>query len=300
MNTVLTSARHEILCTLRARVAVLLLVVFLGMVSLSSLIGWITNTTVTRVYEKILADGLTTAPNPFAAVSALYYSRNSVIYVVLIGALMAIILGVQATLRDRKSATVDLVLSRPVNTVARILGQFLGLGAVIAVVLAASTTISWAAIGVIIGTPLGVDPTLRLMGFAAVSWVLMMIFALLGMLTGLYSRKETTALLVPFVVWSAIAFVLPQVGTAARPVALLNPVPALAASGGTSFDLIGALTGPFAITEQFKRVASIVLRDDSVTGNPVASILLLLAVLIAMIWIVVVTPRRALRSGLNE
>ncbi|MDJ0337961.1 ABC transporter permease [Cryobacterium sp. PH31-O1] len=300
MNTILTSARHEILCTLRARVALLLLVVFLGMVSLSSLIGWITNTTVTRVYEKILADGLTTAPNPFAAVSALYYSRNSVIYVVLIGALMAIILGVQATLRDRKSATADLVLSRPVNTVQRLIGQFLGLGAVIAAVLAASTVISGASISIIMGAPLGLDPSVRLIGFAALSWALMMIFALLGMLTGLYSRKETTALLVPFVIWSAIAFVLPQIGTAARPVALLNPVPALASPGRGSFDLIGAVTGPFTITEQFKRAASIVLRDDSVTGSPWLSILLLVAVLIAMTWIVVVTPRRTLRSGLNE
>ncbi|WP_104131500.1 ABC transporter permease [Cryobacterium sp. M91] len=301
MNTILTSARHEILCTLRARVALLLLlVVFLGMVSLSSLIDWLTNTTVTRVYKKILIDGLTTAPNPFAAVSSLYYSHNSVIYVVLIGALMAIILGVQATLRDRKSATADLVLSRPINTVQRLIGQFLGLGAVIAAVLTASTVISWASISVIVAAPLGIDPTLRLIGFAALSWTLMMIFALLGMLTGLYSRKEMTALLVPFVIWSAIAFVLPQIGTAARPVALLNPVPALATSGSTSFDLISAVTGPFAITEQFKRAASIVLRDDSVTGSPWLSILLLLAVLVAMTWIVVVTPRRTLRTGLNE
>ncbi|TFD21378.1 ABC transporter permease [Cryobacterium sp. TMS1-13-1] len=300
MNTIFTSARHEILCTLRARVALLLLVVFLGMVSLSSLIGWITNTTVTRVYEKILADGRTTAPNPFAAVSALYYSRNSVIYVVLIGALLAIILGVQATLRDRKFATADLVLSRPVNTVQRLIGQFLGLGAVIAAVLAASTVISWASISVIMGALLDFDPAVRLIGFAALSWALMMIFALLGMLTGLYSRKETTALLVPFVIWSAVAFVLPQIGTAARPVALLNPVPALVSPGSGSFDLIGAVTGPFAITEQFKRAASIVLRDDSVTGSPWLSILLLVAAFLALTWIVVVTPRRTLRSGLND
>lgn len=300
MNTLLTSARHEILCTVRARVALLLLVVFLGMVSVSSVIGWITNTTVTRVYEKILADGLTAAPNPFAAVSPLYYARNSVIYVVLIGALMTIIVGVQATLRDRKSAVTDLVLSRPVNTVLRLLGQLLGLGAVIAAALAASTVISWSCISVISGTPLGVDPSLRLLGFAALSWVLMMIFAVLGMLTGLYSRKETTALLVPFVIWSAIAFVLPQIGTAARPVALLNPVPALPTPGSTSFDVVAALTSPFAITEQFKRAASLVLRDDSVTGSPLLSILVLAAVLVVMTWIVLVTPRRILRKSLNE
>ena len=43
--------------------------------------------------------------------SPLYYARNAVIYVLLIGSLMAIVLGVQATVRDRKASTVDLVLS---------------------------------------------------------------------------------------------------------------------------------------------------------------------------------------------
>ncbi|TFB92705.1 ABC transporter permease [Cryobacterium sp. HLT2-28] len=300
MTTLLTSARHEVLCILRAGVALLLLAVFLCMVSLSSVIGWITNTTVTRVYEKVLTDGLTTAPNPFTAVSPLYYARNSVIYVVLIGALLAIVLGVQSTLRDRKSTTSDLVLSRPVNTISRLAGTLVGLGVVIAAVLLLSTVISWGSISIIVGAPLGPDPSLRLAVFAALSWALMMIFALLGMLTGLHSRKETTALLVPFVVWSAVTFVLPQIGANARPVALLNPVPALITTGTNSFDLVGAITGPFAITEQFKRAAGIALQDESLTGSPTASIVLLGAFLMAMTWIVLATSRRQLRSGLNE
>jgi ABC-2 type transport system permease protein len=299
VNTFLVSARHEMLNTRRARTAHLLLVVFIGMVIASSVIGWVTHQTVTSVYEKVLAQGLTTAPNPFAGVTPLYYARNAVIYVLLIGSLMAIVLGVQATLRDRKAATVDLVLTRPVSSVTRLLGQLAGLCAVLATVIGISFTTSWVVISIINGGPLGWADTARIVLFGLLSLVLLTTFALLGMLTGLRSRQETTALLVPFVIWSAVAFVLPQVGTAARPVSLLNPVPAISTTGGY-FDVIATVTGPLSLTEQFKRASSIILQDTTVTGDATSSVLILLAFLAVMMALVVATPRKRMRSGLNE
>lgn len=299
MNVFLASAGHEMLSVRRARISHLLLAVFVGMVSVSSIIGWITNTTVTSVYEQILAAGLTTAPNPFTSVPALYYARNAVIYVVLIGSLMAIVLGVQATIRDRKAGTTSLILSRPVGTIARLAGQLAGLGAVIAAVLAVSMAISWAAISIIVGEALGPDPTIRLIGFVGCAWTLLMVFASVGMLAGIFSKRESTALLVPFVVWSGLAFVLPQLGTAARPVALLNPVPITVATGGY-FDLVAAITAPLAITEQFKRAASILLQDVNVPGSPIGSIAILIAFLLVAVTVVVFVPRQKLRGALND
>lgn len=299
MNAFLVSARHEMLNTRRARTAHLLLIVFIGMVIASSVIGWVTNQTVTGVYERVVADGLTTAPNPFAGVTPLYYARNAVIYVLLIGSLMAITLGVQATLRDRKAATVDLVLSRPVGSASRLWGQLAGLGVVLAAVIGISFLMSWIIISIINGAPLGWADTGRVVAFGMLSWVLLTIFTLLGMLTGLRSKQETTALLVPFVIWSAVAFVLPQIGTAARPVSLLNPVPAVSSTGGY-FDFVSAFTGPLSLTEQFKRAAGIILQDPNVTGDATSSILSLLAYLAVMTVIVVATPRNRMRSGLND
>ena len=299
MNTFLVSARHEMLNTRRARTAHLLVIVFIGMVIASSVIGWVTNQTVTSVYEKVVADGLTTAPNPFTGVPPLYYARNAVTYVLLIGSLMAIVLGVQATLRDRKAATTDLVLSRPVGSAIRLLGQLAGLGVVLAAVIGISFFVSWVIISIINGAPLGWADTGRAIAFGLLSWVLLTTFALLGMLTGLRSKHETTALLVPFVIWSAVAFVLPQIGTAARPVSLLNPVPAVSSTGGY-FDVVSTITGPLSLTEQFKRASSIVLQDTTVTGDAASSILILLAFLAVMTVVVVATPRNRMRSGLNE
>ncbi len=299
MNIVWTSARHEVLSITRARVAQLLLVVFVGMVSVSSVIGWITTRTVTAVYEGILAAGLTAAANPFIDVAPLYYARNSAIYVVLIGCLMAIVLGAQATLRDRKQGTATLVLSRPLTVRARLLGQLAGIGFVLAVVLLVSTLISWISIAVITGSPLSADLTARLLGFAGVSWLLLMFFAIIGMISGLFARRESTAFLVPFVVWSGIAFVLPQLGTAARPVALLNPVPAVPVAGD-AFSALSSLTSPLAITEQFKTTASVLLQNDLVTGSAGAGVLAVTVFLVAGVIAIGVIPRRKIRSSLHD
>ncbi|MDJ0322680.1 ABC transporter permease subunit [Cryobacterium sp. PH31-AA6] len=299
MRVFLVSARHEMLTARRTHTSNLLLVVFIGMVIASSVIGWVTHQTVTDVYDKVIADGLSSAVNPFAGISPLYYARNAVIYVLLIGSLMAIVLGVQSTLRDRRAATSDLVLSRPVGSGARLLGQLAGLGMILAVAIGISMSISWVIISSITGAPLGWGDTARLVAFSALSWMLLESFALLGMLTGLRSRQETTALLVPFVIWSLVAFVLPQIGTAARPVSLLNPVPAVNPPGGY-FDLVSVLTDPLSVTEQFKRASSIVLQDSTVTGDATSSVLILLAFLVLMTVVVALTPRARMRSGLNE
>ena len=299
MNAFWTSARHEVLSITRARIAQLLLVVFVGMVSASAVIGWITTRTVTAVYEGILAAGLTTAANPFTDVAPLYYARNSAIYVVLIGCLMAIVLGAQATLRDRKQGTSALVLTRPLTLRARLIGQLTGIGLVLAAVLLVSTLISWVSIAAITAVPLSGDLTARLLGFAGASWLLLMVFAIIGMISGLFARRESTAFLAPFVVWSGIAFVLPQLGTAARPVALLNPVPATPAAGD-SFTALSALTGPFAITEQFKTTASVLLQNDLVAGSAVTGVLALAIFLITGVIAITLVPRRKIRSALHE
>ena len=80
------TVQRELVGSSRERMAQALLIVFIGMVSVSSLIGWISNRTVTAVYEKVREAGMTTAENPFTHVSPLSYARNDVIYIVMIGA----------------------------------------------------------------------------------------------------------------------------------------------------------------------------------------------------------------------
>ncbi|MGE3844966.1 MAG: ABC transporter permease [Vicinamibacterales bacterium] len=299
MNAVAAIARQELLSLRRERLPLVLLVVFVLMVSVSSLIGRLTTTTVSSVWEKTTQAGLTSAPNPFADVSGLYFARNTVIYLVLIGALMAIVVGVTSAMRDRKARTLDLVLSRPLTVRSYVAGKVLGVGAWLSLVLAGVGVISWGSISVISGAPLGAADTGRLIAFYALALLLLLAFVMLGMASGMYSSRETTALLVPISIWSITAFVLPQIGTSANPVSLLNPVPAVKVPGG-AFDALNAVLSPLSVTEQFKTASGLLLKDAETTGSlPTSLTVIILAVVIGAVVLATV-KRDRIRGALRD
>lgn len=299
MSGILVTARQELLSLRRERLPLVLLVVFVLMVSASSLIGWLTNTTVSSVWQQTVQDGLTTAPNPFAHVSPLFYARNTVIYLVLVGALMSIVVGVTSAMRDRKARTVDLVLSRPVGVPAYLAGKFLGIAAWLGVILLAVALITWAGISVIMHAPLDAADSMRLVAFFAMALPLLLAFVTLGLLSGIHAGRETTALLVPISIWSLVAFILPQVGTSANPVSLLNPVPAVLVPGGP-FDTLNVILRPLSITEQFKTASGVILNDPLVTGGlPLALAVIGLAVMAGTIASLA-TSRDRIRGALRD
>ena len=298
MSVLAVVARHELLASRRNRAPQLLVGMFVGMVAFSSLIGWMTQHTVSGIYRQVLADRLTTQPNPFVDVAPLFFARNTVIYVVMIGTLMAAALGVQSALRDRKASTADLVLSRPASVRGVLAGRMIGIGALLAVVVAVSSAISWVSISAITRSLLGVGNTVSLAEFGLLTWGLLLGFAALGVLGGLYVRRETTALLAPFVAWAVIAFVLPQLGTAARPVSLLNPVAALPQTSGV-FHAVSYVTGTLSVTEHFKAASSAILEGSS-GSFPVNSLAVISAFTAVLVAAVVFTSPSRLRGGASE
>lgn len=299
MTAVLTMARQELVALRRERLPLVLLIVFVLMVSVSSLIGWLTNTTVSNVWQKTTQAGLTSAPNPFADVSALYYARNTVIYLVLIGALMSIVVGVASTMRDRKARTIDLVLSRPISVAAYLLGKLTGIGVWLAMILAAVAVISWASISFITGGPLAPGDSLRLLGFYAIAWILLLAFVTLGMVSGIYSARETSALLIPISIWSVVAFVLPQIGTSANPVSLLNPVPSVKVPGGV-FDTLNSVVSPLSVTEQFKTASGLIMANSEVTGSLPLSLLIIILAFAVGALALIMTKRDRIRGALRD
>jgi ABC-2 type transport system permease protein len=299
MRTMLITASQEIRTLRREKLPQALLVVFIGMVSVASLIGWLTKRNVTGIWQKIRAADFTSASNPFAHVPPMYYLRNTVIYIVLIGALLAIVLGVTSIIRDRKAGTSDLIFTRPVGVTAYLSGKILGVVAWLGIVLAFVALISWISLSFITGNPLAIPDSGRLIGFFGLSLLFLSGFVLLGAISAIYSARETSALLLPIALWSVITFVLPQLGTADHPVSLLNPVPALAAQGG-AFPLINKIVGPLSVTEQFKNASGWVLGSQDFTGSPQPSLtVLFLAILVGFI-VLVRSNRGRLRRTLHD
>jgi len=289
---------HEVLSSGRNRLGYALLVVFLGMVAVSAAIGWLTRTTVTSVWRQAVAAGLTTAPNPFAAAAALADARNVAIYVVMIGALLAVVLGATATLRARRSRTVDLILTRPVGSRTYLAAQITGLSLLLAAVLAAAGASAWLGIWWVARQPLGLASSVRLGAFFAAAWLLLTTFAAVGMIAGLYARTQTLAVLAPIIAWSVVVFVVPQLGTAAEPVALLNPVPTVPTTGGI-FGVLHTVLWPLSVTEQFKVLAAALLGTGPSGGSVGAAAVVVTFWVITMV--VLLTSRRGLlRKGLHD
>jgi ABC-2 type transport system permease protein len=300
MKLFVATIKQELLCARRERLPQILLVIFLAMVALSNFIGWATNHTVTNVYNEAVKQGLTTAPNPFTGVSSLFYARNTVIYIVLIGALLAIVLGVQSMLRDRKAKVMDLLLSRPVSTPNYLGAKLVGLSLWILIILFISAVINWLSISTIVGHILSAQDSGRLFLFYIVAWIFLLPFICLGLLSGLYSRRETTALLIPIILWSVFTFVIPQLGTAEHPVSLLNPVPAQIASHGFFFHVNQTVFGPLSITEHFKQVSGTILKDTEVSGSSIKSQVVVGSYVVISVGALLLTKRNRLRNELYE
>ena len=253
--------KHELLSSLRSRSPQLVVTVFLVLTSISSIIGWLTVRNVTKIYNDIVNQNLTTAPNPFKNVPSLYYMRDSVIYVVLIGSLMAIILGAQASIRDRKSNANELIKTRNVNLVHRTLGQLSAVGSIIILLEIVVLLTSFISIWMILKTPLNNGEIFALLGYGAISAILMIALAAIGYIFGTISKSEESSLLYPIVGWAVITFTIPQIITSTHPVALLNPTPAVSTGTGLAQSVVNGIS-PLAVMENFKAIANAILGID--------------------------------------
>lgn len=292
-------ARQEVFALRRERMPMMMLLIFSIMVTLSGLIGYLTKNTVSHVWSAISAQGLTTAANPFADVSPLYFARNAVIYIVLIGTLMAIIAGVSSALRDRKAHTTDLILSRSLSPRSYVFGKLAGIGAWLALVLGSLWVLASLILSAINGSLLLPSEYGSLAVMFVLAFPLLFGYAAIGLLFGFISARETSALIAPVSVWSFLTFVIPQLGTAAQPISLLNPVPAIATSGGI-FDALGPIVGAIAVSERFKTAAGMALQDANIVGSLGASVTTLIVFALVASVALAAVRRDAIRGVLSE
>ena len=110
-------ARQSALFIFRERTVALLSGLFVGLVLISAYLGWSATSTVNAIYADAVvylsATGSPIPPNPVTTISPLSLLRNMSIYVSLIGALAAIVIGYQLVAMDRKSGVMPLLGTRP-------------------------------------------------------------------------------------------------------------------------------------------------------------------------------------------
>lgn len=215
MNATMKIARKEITDALRNKLFLITLGLLLLLAIVSIILGALQVRASMADYnnsiEFLKSMGKTEFPpkpnlNPLAA------SKGFVNYLGMIGALLAMILGNHAIVKEKRSGTLKLILSRPVYRDSLLNGKLLGnlgLLAVISLMVGMITYISLQFVG---SVSLSGDEILRMVFFFIMSFLYMTVFLVLAAAISLMSRNGNKALLITIILWLAFAFVFPQIG----------------------------------------------------------------------------------------
>jgi len=301
-----TVASHQVLSLRRQRVFLALLITLLTMTALAGALGWSSHQTIVRVYDEavklLAANGQPAPPNPFLLKPTLSLLSNMVVYIPLIGALLALIVGHLSIVDDKSNGTGRLVFSRQISRTSYVLGKITSAAGVFAVVLAASLLVSVAALFIINQTIAGADLA-RLVLFYGLSWLYLMVFVLIGMVTVLVTRQRSIALLTAMGAWLFITFVVPQFTSGLRPTQSLNPITDPASTSQTFFKITSKFRS-CSIVEQYKEASGRILQTSSIesVGQTIQRILPIagLAVMLVLLTIRLVQHHDFSRAANNE
>lgn len=260
-------ARQHVQTLARRKTFVLMLSVLLLMTALSGLIGWSSHRTIIQVYDEtvrtLTAAGKPAPPNPFSGKPRLALLNNMVIYIPLIGALLAIVVGHLSMMSDRQAGTTRVIFSRPITRSSWFWGKLAGNVAVGAATMVACLVLSVLALTLInSGLPTGAE-LVRLALFYALSGLYLLMFLLVGCVAALLTRSQSMALFVAVAVWVLVTFATPQFTSGLRPVASLNPVSDPVTSTSSGFFKATSKAKPIAVNEQYKLLSSRILTEGS-------------------------------------
>jgi len=260
-----TIARQQLLTLRRSGTFIAILATMLLMTALAGFIGWMSHHTIIKVYDEtvllLTAQGKPIPANPFDSKPELALLSNLAIYVPLIGAILATIVGHIAMMEDRASGAARLLFSRPMSRSRYVIGKFLGTTIALAGVLAASAVLSTLSLVIVNMHVPAAGEVARLAVFFVISLVYMLLFALVGMAFAITSRNRSFAIVAALGVWLVLTFVVPQVTSGLRPTTSLNPITDPVSTSQPFFQ-VTAHARPISVSEQYKRVSASVLQTE--------------------------------------
>jgi len=267
MTDTVVIARQHLRSLARRQTFVLMLVVLLLMTALSGFIGWSSHATIIRVYDETVrtlhAAGRSAPPNPFDNKPRLALLNNMIIYVPLIGALLAIVIGHLSVMDDRLAGVTRVIFSRPVSRSSYFWGKFAGSAIAITAIMAACLLLSGVAITLLNSGLPTASELLRLIEFYLLAGAYLMLFVLIGMIASLLLRSQSMALFAAVAVWVLITFATPQFTSGLRPVASLNPVTDPVTIKRSPFFKVTAAAKPASVSEQYKALSAQILTEGS-------------------------------------
>ena len=250
-------ARQSARFVLRERTVALLSGMFVVLVLMSAWLGWSATSTVNRIYLDaaafLQAAGKPVPTNPVLDISPLSLMRNMSVYVALIGALSAIVIGNRLIGLDRKAGVLPLIGIRPLGRNAYAAGKIAALAGLILDLAAVAALVDVATFLVLPAVTITGAQWAQLAGFMGVTTRYMGIFGLIGLSSGAWAKSETVGLLLPVTLWLTLTFILPQLTANLNPTAAINPISALATPPDTIFfHWAAVILGPVSLADAYK------------------------------------------------
>ena len=256
-----TIASQQSLLLRRQHVTLVGMATMLTVTVMAGILGWSSHHTIVRVFDEAVrlqaASGQPAPPNPFLLKPSLSLLSNMVVYIPLIGALLALVVGHLALAEDQSQATGRLLFTRQLTRSQYVLGKILACTRFLAVTMAACALVSALAL-LVVNRALSPAEVGRLTGFYLLSWAYLTVFALVGMLTALLARRRSLALLSAIGVWLVVTFVVPQVTSGLRPTQSLNPLTEPIGTSQAFFRFTHRVQS-LSIVEQYKTVSGAIL-----------------------------------------
>ena len=298
-----TFATQHVKSLVREKTVVVLMAMLFGITIASSFIGWSSHHTVVAAYDQTVlalqASGKSIPPNPFAGQPPLSLLRNMVIYVPLVGALLAIIIGQASVTGDHVAGVTKLIFSRPVSRRDYMVGKLLGISYVLFAIVSVCLVTSIASLVIITRHFPSVGELTKLFLFYLLSFSYLFFFAIIGFIAALVTRSQSLALLGALAVWIIISFVVPQFASGISPIASLNPASTAIDATQSTFFKTTQLMKPLSFSEEYKTVG-LQLLDASPAGSPTNSLPQLLPLVAGLIGVVYLGWRRMERLTVHE
>lgn len=273
-NLIQTITGTELALLSRERTLYILLAIFFVMATASTLIGYSTIHTITNVYNAAVTElaslGRGAPPFPIHNTS-LSIMTNMIVYVTLIGSLVAIVLGYLVGIHDKLYTVTKLIFTRPVTRNTLFTGKLLSVVTVVGLMVLIAFIVSSVSLMIFGAFSLGAVGQVAL--FYLLSFVYLLGFSFVALALALSLRNPTSAMLYGLFLWMIVTFALPELGSALYPTSSLNPVlPPSTVTDSSLLSLVHTVTYPFSVSEHYKTLSGTTLgiptATDAVVNNP--------------------------------
>lgn len=219
MSNRITVANNFVSSSLKSRIILVMLGLFLFFSGLSVYVGSSTLSAELRAYQEattmIRSGGSAVIPDP-PVITALSTMKNSIDYVMMVGALLALFMGFDTISREQENKSLSLILARPLYRDELLMGKVLGAAFLLGSLNLAALLLEPLCLYGIGTTGFSFTVLLRLLLFHAAASFYMLLFFLAAMFFSILFMQSETSFLASVIFWVGSTYVLPELAVSVR------------------------------------------------------------------------------------